>query len=145
MSNRNTDAGHFNINSVAVNPTRTWYNYVMIDPGLFHGILSTVALYMHSHIGIPIVKEDILFHRGQTMGIINKRLNDIKGIDASLLIGAIATILSFEVRKSLNLYASSWILICFFRVESLRKLLHFESPFTSAQTNDRLRWWDGTI
>jgi hypothetical protein len=96
-----TDAAHFTINSVAMNPTRTWYNWVMRDPGLFNGILSTVALYMHSHIGIPVVKEDILYHRGETMKIINQRLHNMAGVDASVLIGVIATILSFEVSSTL--------------------------------------------
>jgi hypothetical protein len=69
----------------------------MTDPGLFNSILSTVALYMHSHVGIPVVKEDILYHRGETMKIINQRLNNMAGVDASILVGVIATILSFEV------------------------------------------------
>jgi hypothetical protein len=69
----------------------------MRDPGLFNSILSTVALYMHSHVGITVVKEDILYHRGETMNIINQRLNNMAGVDPAILIGVIATILSFEV------------------------------------------------
>jgi hypothetical protein len=69
----------------------------MTDPGLWNSILSTVALYMHSHVGIPVVKEDILYHRGETMKIINQRLSNMEGVNAAVLIGVIATILSFEV------------------------------------------------
>lgn len=91
------DTTHFTINSTAANPTRTWHKSVLEDPGLFHGILSIVALYMYSHVGITMVKEDLFFHRGEAMRIINDRLNNINGSDTSFLIASIATMLSFEV------------------------------------------------
>ncbi|KAF2423725.1 hypothetical protein EJ08DRAFT_440158 [Tothia fuscella] len=122
---------HFTINSIAVNPTRTWYNYVMRDPGLFNGMLSTVALYMHSHVGISVVREDILFHRGETMKIINTRLASMTGVDASNLIGVIATILSFENLCG-NYFTSKA------HLEALRRLIQFVGGMEQFNYNDSL-------
>jgi hypothetical protein len=101
------DATQFTINSMGGNPTRTWHKYVMLDPGLFHGTLSIVALYMHNHIGITIVKEDLFFHRGEAMKIISKQLHNINRVDISMLIGTIATMLSFEVLNFFSYYSTT--------------------------------------
>jgi hypothetical protein len=120
----------------------------MRDPGLFNSILSTVALYMHSHVGITVVKEDILFHRGETMKIINQRLNNMEGVDASILIGVIATILSFEVIYSMteqqkqtltttqnlcgNYYTSEA------HLQAMRRLIHHVGGLEQFNYNDSL-------
>ncbi|KAE9966982.1 hypothetical protein BLS_006647 [Venturia inaequalis] len=85
----------FHINSLAVNPTGALYNRVMRDAGLYHAMLSTVSLYMHGHLGIE-ARQDILFHRGETMKIIHERLANIDNVDRGLLMSTIVTILSFE-------------------------------------------------
>lgn len=72
----------------------------MRDAGLYHAMLSTVSLYMHGHLGIE-ARQDILFHRGETMKIIHERLANIDNVDRGLLMSTIVTILSFEVAFSL--------------------------------------------
>jgi len=67
----------------------------MHDPGLYHAMLSTVSLYMHGHCGIE-AKQEILYHRGETMRIIHERLANLEGVDVGLLMSVIVTILSFE-------------------------------------------------
>jgi hypothetical protein len=59
-------------------------------------MLSTVSLYMHSHLGIE-ARQDILYHRGKTMKIIHDRLANIENVDKGSLMSTIVTILSFEV------------------------------------------------
>jgi hypothetical protein len=60
-------------------------------------MLSTVSLYMHGHLGIE-ARQDILYHRGETMKIIHERLANIDNVDKGLLMSTIVTILSFEVQ-----------------------------------------------
>ena len=74
----------------------------MTDPGLYHAMLSTVSLYMHGHLGIE-ARQDILYHRGETMKIIHERLADVDKVDKGLLMSTIVTILSFEVLPSLQI------------------------------------------
>lgn len=61
-------------------------------------MLSTVSLYMHGHLGIE-ARQDILYHRGETMKIIHERLANIDNVDRGLLMSTIVTILSFEVNR----------------------------------------------
>lgn len=68
----------------------------MTDAGFFHGMLAIVALYMHGHCGIP-VKEDILYHRGETMQVIHRGLTNPKAANLPMLVSTMVTITSFEV------------------------------------------------
>ncbi|KIW02106.1 uncharacterized protein PV09_06596 [Verruconis gallopava] len=85
----------FNINRIAQNPTNSFYGYVVENEGLLHGMLSIVALYMHGHHGLP-VKQDILYHRGQAMQIINRDLSDPTKMNMSSLMSSMTSVAVFE-------------------------------------------------
>lgn len=91
-----TDKNHFHVNSNAVNPTRTWYNFVLSESALFHAMLSTVAMVAWKYSGVD-TQPDMLYHHGQTLRKINHWLQALDAAPLDLVMAAICIMTSFEV------------------------------------------------
>jgi hypothetical protein len=59
-------------------------------------MLAIVALYMHSHKGVP-VKAEILHHRGQAMQVIQRGMSAAETTDFMALGSSMAGMAVFEV------------------------------------------------
>ena len=81
-----------------MNPTRTWYNFVLSESALFHAMLSTVAMVAWRYSGIG-TKPDMLYHHGQALRKINNWLQALDTAPLDLVVATICILTSFEVGR----------------------------------------------
>jgi len=90
------DNSHCQVTSNAVNPTRTWYEFLASHNALFHALLSTVAMCAWKFAGFD-TKPDMLYHYNQTLRKISYWLQSLESAPLEQVIAAICVITSSEV------------------------------------------------
>jgi hypothetical protein len=78
------------------------------DPAWLHATFAIIALSLGLSSGVPDgLSLAALFHRGQSLLIVNERLRDSPAQIAVTTLGAIASLANFEVSSKLLIYHHS--------------------------------------
>ncbi|KAF2817670.1 uncharacterized protein BDZ99DRAFT_565381 [Mytilinidion resinicola] len=92
---------NFRINSIAVNARNTWWPFISRDATMLHSTLASVALYNDLTTEGITFRIEALRHKNEAIKGINAKLNSQKEGISDEVVGAVATIASFE-----NLYGA---------------------------------------
>ncbi|KAF2502379.1 hypothetical protein BU16DRAFT_6769 [Lophium mytilinum] len=92
---------NFRINSIAVNARNTWWPFISRDATMLHSTLASVALYNDLTTEGITFRIEALRHKHEAIKGINAKLNSQEEGISDEVVGAVATIASFE-----NLYGA---------------------------------------
>jgi len=122
------DNNNFYVNSDAVNPTRTWYKFVLSESALFHAMLSTVAMVAWKYSGTD-TKPDMLYHHGQTLRKINNWLQALDAAPLDLVVATVCIMTSFEVGRIVFMPRISSLTLSYSPFKAItRQLQHISLP-----------------
>ncbi|MCJ1399446.1 hypothetical protein MMC11_002648 [Xylographa trunciseda] len=83
------------INSLAINPEGNWFAYAAGDAALLHATLFLVALHRDLQLGAQL-SSSCLYHRGEVIRTVNKRIGALEREISDATIGAVAFLANFE-------------------------------------------------